>query len=350
MLRTSVLGGEEAFSNLSDAWRELVQDSVTATPFQTFDWHDAFRRHYGTSRRVKVLAVYEGRDLIALTPFVRSFGACRSIRPHGIGPSDYLHPLVHTEREEVATAATRNAFLEMRGIDLIDWRQVRETRTWSQTGERRLVEARCIVVDLPPTYAAFVGAQSKSLRYDLRRADKAPFATGEAKLEDAGPDGFARLVEQHKSRWRKRGMPGAFVGRAYRFHQEWVRRCHDAGMLRLSHLVYEGQSIASIYAMTLGKTCYYYQAGVSVEPKSISPGTLLIGATVRRAIDEGVTHFDMMRGDEPYKLRWQSHQVYANLRLITPLTPVGRLGARQKTWESAVEGRIRARLEGRGLF
>jgi hypothetical protein len=237
----------------------------------------------------------------------------------------------------------------MSHVDLIDWHQVRETRDLAR-GKESVHQASCIVVDLPKTFEEFVAAQGKNLRYDLRKAFKPPFSTGEATIEDVGPEGFEMLVDLHKQRWRKRGLPGAFVGRALRFHREWVHRCQAEGMLRLISLKMSGQPIASLYAMKLGETTYYYQAGVMMQPGSLSPGLMLLGATAKRAIEEGCKQFDFMRGDEAYKQRWKPHRIYTNVRLIEPLTSAGRAGAQVNTWGSRVEGRVRARLEGKGLL
>jgi CelD/BcsL family acetyltransferase involved in cellulose biosynthesis len=113
----------------------------------------------------------------------------------------------------------------------------------------------------------------------------------------------------------------------------------------------DGEPIGAIYAMALGETTYYYQAGFDPAKGSVSPGTLLVAHTIRHAIEEGAAHFDFMRGDEPYKRRWKPNHVYRNLRLIAPVNEIlGKIGSSWNQVGSRVEGRIRARLEGRGLI
>ena len=73
--------------------------------------------------------------------------------------------------------------------------------------------------------------------------------------------------------------------------------------------------------------------------------------TIRRAIDEGKTSFDFLRGDEPYKRRWKPQHVLKNYRLITPAKGLmGQLGSAWNGVGGRVETRIRARLEGRSLL
>jgi CelD/BcsL family acetyltransferase involved in cellulose biosynthesis len=357
MLTTRVLRGRAPFEELPAAWRELVEVSPGATPFQTLEWQTAWWRHFGRGKRPLTVAVYEGEDLVGLMPFSLSRGPWRALRPSGVGPSDYLHPLAREGYESPVAERIGQAIQEIGGVDLIDLQQVRETRAFARFApqEHLIPQATCLVLDLPETYDAYLSMLGKSLRYDVRRLDKSLFKGGRASLQAVGPAeigaGMNVLLDQHRRRWRRRGLPGAFVGGAARFHQDWAHQAVRNGWLWLSVLRLDGRPIGAIYAMALGRTCYYYQAGFDPAHGSISPGTLLVAETIRRAIDEGKTEFDFMRGDEPYKRRWKPQHVLQNVRMVTPLNPaLGRAGLRWNMAGSRMERRVRARLEGRGLI
>jgi CelD/BcsL family acetyltransferase involved in cellulose biosynthesis len=159
------------------------------------------------------------------------------------------------------------------------------------------------------------------------------------------------FFEFHAKRWRKRGLPGAFVGaRSKAFHRDWAQTAAKAGWLRLGLLTVAGQPAGAIYAMAMGRATYFYQSGFVPGHSSLSPGTLLVAHTIREAIAEGRPTFDFMRGDEPYKRRWKPQSAVRNLRLLLPGD--GALSRFAKGWNGAgfrVESRLRARLEGRGL-
>lgn len=357
MLRTSVLKGGGLFQELRDPWRDLVASSSTASPFQTWEWQSTWCRHYGGSRRPHALAVWEGGDLVGLMTFVRSLGPWRPLRPLGIGPSDYLQPLARAGYDSPVAEAVAHHIRGFKGVDLADVQQVRESTPLAAElrGETTIEQATCLVLDLPATYDAYLATLGKSLRYDVRKLDKSLFKEGRAVLRSYGSDevqaGFDILLDQHRKRWRKRGLPGAFVGRATRFHREWLPQAAKAGWLWLSVLELDGQPIGAIYAMTLGDAAYYYQAGFDPEQGAVSPGTLLVAATIRRAIEEGRTRFDFMRGDEPYKRRWKPQHELRNLRFLVPGGgPLGQIGSSWNLAGSRVESRVRARLEGRGLL
>jgi CelD/BcsL family acetyltransferase involved in cellulose biosynthesis len=274
----------------------------------------------------------------------------------GIGPSDYLHPIARDGYEDAVAAAVLDNFSSQQDVDLVDLHQVRETQGLARLAESiPIVQATCLVLDLPATYDDYLGTLGKSLRYDVRKLDKTLFTSGRATIQSFGPGeterGLDVLFDLHKARWKKRGLPGAFFGRAVAFHREWAAKAVEQGYLWLSALHVDGEAIGAIYAMTLGDTAYYYQAGFDPEKGSVSPGTLLVASSIRRAIDEGKRHFDFMRGDEGYKRRWKPQRELKNLRFIQPGPgPRARLGASWNQFGNRVEARVRARLEGRGLL
>lgn len=357
MLRTSVLSGADCLEEIRADWQELAENAPTATPFQTWEWQSTWLRHYRRTKRPLLVAVHEGSDLVGLMPLTRSIGTWRTVRAMGSVASDYLHPVAR-DGYESSVAGEVSAFLETSAkADLVDLHQIRETQPLVDRApsKARVEQATCLLLDLPKSYDEYLATLSKSLRYDVRKLEKNLFTSGRARVEQVTEDeigsGLDILFEQHKMRWRKRGLPGAFIGRAQRFHHDWGKQAIRKGWLWLSILRLDDEPIGAIYAMRMGSTCYYYQAGFDPSKGSISPGTLLVAATIKRAIEEGLEHFDFLRGDEPYKRRWKPQHELKNYRLIYPRNAV--LGAMGASWNEAgskVEAKIRARLEGKGLL
>ncbi len=357
MLRMRVLSGPDCLDEIRAEWQELAAGSPATTPFQTWEWQSTWLRHYRGAKRPHIVTVREGDTLVGLMPFTRTTGPWRTIRAMGSGSSDYLHPLARDGYESVVAGQIAQHLREMADVDLIDLHQICGNQPLASFAPTtaRIEQATCLVLDLPASYDAYLTGLSKSLRYDVRRLEKSVFREGRATVEQVTEDeigkGLDILFEQHKMRWRKRGLPGAFVGRAQRFHQDWGRQAIPHGWLWLSILKLDGEPIGAIYAMRAGSTCFYYQAGFDPAQGSLSPGTLLVAATIRRAIDEGLTQFDFLRGDEPYKRRWKPQHELKNFRLLYPRNSHrGGLGASWNEAGNRVEARIRARLEGRGLI
>jgi CelD/BcsL family acetyltransferase involved in cellulose biosynthesis len=158
------------------------------------------------------------------------------------------------------------------------------------------------------------------------------------------------FFELHKARWISRGLPGAFFGKAERFQREWMHKAAQDQKLWMSVMFAEGKPVGCVYAMRHEKTCYFYQAGMDPSATNLSPGTILVSQTISRAIDEGCTEFDFMRGDEPYKRRWNPTRERTNYRILMPPTNV--ITGAGYQWNKAawrVESKIRDRVEGKSL-
>lgn len=360
MLRTKVETDPRWADRTEQPWKELQSKAPSATPFQTWEWQSTWFRHFHGRQHPHVWTAYEGDDLVALMPFVLTRAPWRVLKPMGAGCSDYLEPLVRPGYENQANQALVEYLSDPDTADLIDLHQLREgcplVSDLPSGGDRPSLlapQATCLKLNLPPTFEAYARGLSKSLRYDVKRLDR--MAKGRVEVVLADPQSaeamFLEFLLHHQARWKRRGLPGAFVGKRRKsFHREWVVRAAEAGMLRLAGLRVDGNPAGALYAMVWGKSCYFYQSGFSPEFKSLSPGTLLVADAIRRSIDEGLEVFDFLRGDEPYKRRWKPQDVEKNLRYLSaaPTLP-GRLALAASGTGFKLEGRLRARFEGRGL-
>ena len=343
-MTTRVLEGPSFLEGMGEEWEALLLDAPTATPFATREWLATWWRFYGERKRTMAVEVREGEDLVGLYPLTVKGGPWRTLRAMGTGPSDYLHPLARQGYETRVAEAITPLLREIKGVDLIDLHGLREDAPLG--GITTDDQARCLVLDLPSTYDLFLATLGKSLRYDVRRLDKSPFKEGKATIETNPPDGMDVLFELHRARWRAKRLPGAFVGRLVPFQRAWAEEAERKGYLWLSVLRVEGEPIGALYAMTVGRQVFYYQAGFAPTEGSISPGTLLVAHTIRRAVEEGKSRFDFLRGAEEYKRRWKPQHEFADRRAVIPLNARGRAGAAWIAQAAKVEARIRERFEG----
>lgn len=356
VLRTEALTGHNSIVELRDRWRDLLLESPTATPFQTWEWQSTWWRHFGGLKKQHIVSVFEGDDLVGIMPLAITTGIWRTLRASGTGVSDYLHPIARAGYESAVSEAVSAHLAEARCIDLIDLHQVREDQPLgAMQCDHAIDQAKTLVLNLPKSYEGYLGTLSKSLRYDVRRIDKELSSKYDATIEEVATEdtheGMEWLFETHKKRWRKRGMPGAFLRKTSAFHHDWASQAAQNGWLRLRLLKVKGQPVGALYAMSLHDTCYYYQAGFDPAHKAFSPGSLLVAATIRGAVEEGCQKFDFLRGDEPYKRRWKPQSVLTNLRLLRVASPIaGRLGLRWNGFGGRLENKLRARLEGKGLL
>ncbi len=325
-------------------------DLPGGTIFQSYAWQQNWLRHYGKPGRVVSIRVREGNDLVGLWNLYKHPSGWRALRPLGVGPSDYLGPIGDYSdlfREAISTLNDKH---------FVDVHQMPSDHgsLGSFEGLEAIEQAKCLVLDLPGSFDQYVQSLSKSLRYDVRRINGKALKEKGAQVEwvtagtvDKFADAFFYL---HRLRWKSRGLPGAFFAKAERFQRDWMRIAAERNQLWLSLLIADGNPVGCVYAMRHEETCYFYQAGMDPAASNLSPGTVLVAQTIQRAIEEGCTTFDFMRGDEPYKRRWKPTRERTNYRfLIPPQTLMAKFGHAWNRAAWGVESKVRDRVEGKSL-
>jgi len=310
-----------------DAWNDLLSSDAEATIFQTPEWFETW------GGKGRVVTVYSGRDLVGLAAFT----VCRGIVPGlrlGVGPADYNQPIARPEvRTEVAEALTHWATQQSKYgyVSIVD---IPQNQPLADRGENA---GDCLKLELPSRFGDYEATLSKSLRTDIRRGqgEYVPVA------------GLKELFDLHSRRWRARGLPGAFAFNQGQ-HAQWAQIAHERGWLRSAVWRIDGHVAAAIYAMSYRGTTSFYQSGFDPTFRG-SPGTLMIAGAIRRAIEDGDSNFDFLRGDEPYKRRWKPTHAVPNVRkIIVPPTMLGRIGAGYRTQRERAEARLKSRFEGKG--
>lgn len=330
----------EAVTSLRVEWQALQARCPEATPYQTWEWNEAWWRHFGARKRLRLLLFYTGagsaESLVGIAPLYtsRHLGTpLRRLAWLGTGPSDYLGPLARPEFSGAVTEALL-AYLDsgLRGWDMADLQQlrpdadliVRAEHPWPHRppeAQAALPMEPCPYLALPATWEAFTARLGKSLRSNLRyyaRLAEKTFPDVRYFLADTGTldAGMTALFALHQRRWNARWLPGVLGNRRVQaFHREVAARFLKRGWLRLHLLELDGAVRAALYCFAYGGRTYYYLGGFAPELGRYSLGTLLTGHAIRQAIDEGCVEFDFLRGAEPYKYRWMPEE-RINSRLL----------------------------------
>lgn len=337
--------GNQALESVRAEWLAL-QSVCPGSPFQTYEWQDAWYRNY---RHQPVIWTFrECKDLVGLAALTTQRAPFNALRFAGMGPSDILSVVAHPEHTHSVHVAFGEMLAQHQG--LVDLHQVSSDSELSAAlgdGNRKKQATR-LLLQLPATYDAYLQTLSKSLRTDCKRLAKKPFTSGEARIIRVQPPEVENALKQvfstHQARWKGKGISLAFLAKQQRFHLDWGRQGSQYLDLRL--LEFEGKIVGAYYGMRFGRTAYFYQSGFDPTCKAISPGTLLVGDAIRSAIEDGLTHFDFMRGDEPYKRRWKPQVELSNYRYIIGNNILGAVGRRFNLAGLSLENKLRAKLEG----
>lgn len=320
----------ERLAELAEPWSDLANRCPTATPFQRpewlIPWWECLGRRPHTQLRLGLL--WNGSQLAGLVPTFR-----RTLVPGfpivtwlGRTVSDYgdllLDPQFAEEAEPLldgwlAEELSNGATLELTGIRPDSWFESWTTR--QRAPLERVPEGPCPLLPLDPNdpLSAVPARLRKNLRYYRRRLARfqdAEIRQASAREVEAALEVFFRL---HAQRWRRRGLPGVFVGeRLRRFHGRSAQEMARSGWLRLYTLTIGPAAIGSLYCFSDRRTTWYYGCGFDTDYGHLSPGTLLIGHALESAAQEGCRTFDFLRGAERYKLRWGAQAMELTTLLV----------------------------------
>ena len=316
---------------LAGEWRTLAERRGNA--FVTPEWFLAWLRHCGEGWEPH-LAVVRASDgtLRGLLPLVSSNGSGRRVlRFCQIG--DHFHPVADVSEEEAVAGATAAALAQPeRGLRSLLLEHVdAEGRWWRAlaaaapaplaTVER--TESTLPFVKLTGlSWDEYLADRSRQLRSQLgrklrklRREHDVRFRRTRRPAEVA-PD-LETLFRLHDARWAERPGDSSLVDHAVRaFHLDFAAAALKRGWLRLFVMEVDGAPIAALYGWLIGGRWSYYQAGFDPAWSDHSPGFLLLAETIREAIEEGASEYDMLRGDEAFKRRFaNSSRTVRNLVL-----------------------------------
>jgi len=318
----------EGFRGLQEEWSELLESSASNCIFLTWEWLYTWWKHLSGRRRLLILTVRAGGGrLVAIAPFairpralldLTPFAAVEFLGTGSIG-SDYLDIIVRRGSEE-AVCSTLTEYLGRRKLSL-RLAQVNAESSVSREIAHALSRQRwnlrewqtniCPYIALSGhTWDSYLAALGSEHRYNLRRRIRRLNADYEVDFKQAETDtqraeALSALVALHNSRWQMRGGSDALNCRSLvDFHDEWSRLALARGWLRLFVLRLKGRPAAVLYGLRYSGTFSFYQSGFDPEYSRHSIGLVTLGLTIKHAIEEGASEYDMLHGDEEYKFHW----------------------------------------------
>jgi CelD/BcsL family acetyltransferase involved in cellulose biosynthesis len=311
---------------LAGQWKELLAGSQVNRLFLTWEWIYAWARCFVVKNRsLFVLSVIHRGKLIGLAPWYieeRRWGpwALREIRLLGTPDmgSDYLEMIARKGAEHRTVTALYDA---LKGPLSGAWECLRleEVPAGSLTLQHLLarldeegryysceLKSFCPRVRLPATWEAYLGSLSRNRRERFRRDARRLEADADASVQLIGSEapGFAggldAFLALHREQW------GPSSDRVRRFLEVFRDRWFGNDSAELL-VVNENEN-----TVTAGMLLLRYQDTTSMLllsvdrkfRKGMSIGNLLVGLSIKSAIEQGYRCYDFLKGAEAYKLHW----------------------------------------------
>jgi len=331
-------------------WDELLADSERGSIFQTWDWMDAWMRHFGQRCQPSVWAVRdreaEGR-LVGLAPWIsigRSAGRVlrwRELRLMGAQPAaaDHLDLIVRRGYEaRVWPHFERSLAAALKEHDVIDLDGVRADgrvlgpwiASWPQAAQR-VRRIPCPYIRLGSDWQGYLATLSKRRRADFGRGERRleqlfpeRVAYREVKEVHELPAAFDALVRLHQITQRRLRHDGLFSDpRMEPFHREIADRFLRKDRLRFHLLLLGNDVTAADYGFRYGGVRSDFSTGFDPQYSGYGTGRQLLGHCIRDSIAEGDCEYDFLRGAETYKLEL-TQSLHETLSLKLGLSARGR--------------------------
>ena len=323
----SIVEDAQAFATLEQEWNDLYHDSLLVTPFQSWAWLYSWWQSYGKRYGLRLIMVRNGEGLlVGMFPLMlerrRGF---RRLLFVGTGASDYLDVLARKGWEaEVAEAGAR-AIGQLGAWQVADLHQLRPASAAWGIFERwngpkvRVWQDSCPMIDAKPWDELLMSFKRKT-RYDVRRALRRAQSDG-VRCEQATPENaeqaVLRWIALHREGWRGRTIDPSHLTREFELHLgAAARRMIASGLGGVYEFRRDGEVIASHLLIFGSDFVGEYLWGATQEAlERYQVSSLNIHNGINVALERNCACLDLLRGEEPYKVRWAS-KVVATHRAI----------------------------------
>ncbi len=134
------------------------------------------------------------------------------------------------------------------------------------------------------------------------------------------------FVELHQKRRNMLGQPGCFADTDFEhFLNRAFLSLKNKNQSELLVINFEKRPLAASLCLRSESTYYLYQSGMDTSRMRLEPGYQICSIAVQRAIALGLQQFDFLRGDEPYKARWNTSRIPITRTRFIPRNSVANL-------------------------
>lgn len=306
---------------LKEVWNNTLK-SAPHSIFSTWDWVTIWWKHFGEGRKLLALIAEEGNTVVGIAPLMCSsesiFGLPRTkIEFIGTPDSDYNNFIINQNYDNGDIVKLFVEYLNRTQkrwtlLNLTDIPDKANCLSYFKENANTQPVTKCSYIVLPQTYEDFQKSLSYKQRGSVNNTINKIKKNFSAELVDySSPilcsEGMEHLIDLHQKRWQTAGLSGAFSNKRIRdFHKDVAKSLANQGMLGLYILKFDGKPVSGSYGFKYQSKYYAYLPGFDPEYSKFGVGSILVPYLVEKFIEEGLVEFDLMRGDEGYKERWNA--------------------------------------------
>ncbi|WP_019544548.1 GNAT family N-acetyltransferase [Streptomyces sulphureus] len=350
-LSGTVCRDADGFALLAEEWESLRGRSRSATAFQSHAWLYSWWLSYGSPGRLRVVLVRQGGRLVAAAPMMLTHRPLPALVALGGGITDFCDVLLDDDCPQAPAALARGVRRAARGA-VVDLREVRPGaaverlyESW-QGPRRRRTDSSCLELPGVPIEALLdrlATASARRTRQKLRKIDKLGV---EERTVTAGDSAAAvrTMLRLHRLQWQDRAVTPEHLTSRFHAHLERAlpTMVRNGDAVVTEYRVGEDVVATDVSFAQSDLVCgYLYGADPRLREQRIDIAVMLLRHDLDFTARTGRRAMSLLRGTEPYKLRWKPYPVVNQRFLLASrgMTPAlklyaGQIAARQHAAEA----------------
>lgn len=331
-------------------WDALLRGAASSVVFLTKEWQQTWWDSFASEHccQLKIISIRtDGGALVGIAPLfveqtplppVHAYERGAPRPEHGEGEplrllrfvggvevADYLDIIAPTAQMREVWAALLDYLLQHRDWDVIDLHSLPEFSPSREMLAELAAESGlaidvvpedvCPVLELPGDWENYLMILRKKDRHELRRKVRTLegrddvrwylVKTGEhAELEK----GMRAFIALHRSSGPDKAQ--FMDDRRAEAFMEMAARMSNSGWLDLAILAVHDEPAAAYLSFNYNGRLYLYNSGYDPRYAAYSAGVALLAYRIHKAILQGISTFDFLRGDEEYKYDFGANDTY----------------------------------------
>lgn len=326
-LGTRLVSDEDALIRLGEDWRRIEAALPGLTVFQTHAYQAAWVRSFGHPRRLMIVCVYDGNELIGIAPFQVSLVEMhrkihRQLSFLG-APWEVDRPGFLFSRDVRACAeAAAQALLARRDDWDVIWFHEQSvddpaleafcaTLVANGVLHGRVASSRCPYLTFEGSWPELLATKSQKFRKNLKSARRKLEAAGRLEYEccTGNPERLQALLEEYELLEARSWKPKAGVGvtqsvEHLRFYRGLVHAFGNYGQFVFRSLRLDGRMVAATFGLIHRRKYYSLHIANDAGYARYSPGTFLESLELEECFAAGLEEYDFLGGFLQNKLRW----------------------------------------------
>ncbi|MEU6805925.1 GNAT family N-acetyltransferase [Streptomyces neyagawaensis] len=317
---------EGEFGELAGAWDRLYRRCGTATPFQAHAWLHSWWLSYGRPGRLRLVLVRDGDELRAVAPLMLVRRPLPCLLPLGQPISDFADVLVDDEDADRASAALAEGLSAAARTALIDFREVRPGAAVERIYERwrgprrKVADSVCLELPAQPMdelLKRLPGSRAQRVRAKLRKLGDLGIEPRAVGHDEVGP-ALRTMLDLHRLQWQDRKVTTEHM--RPRFSEHLARSVGPmvrSGDAVVTEFRLDGDVMAVDVTLLSRRLAggYLYGAHPRLRERKADVATMLLNSSAAHVAAGAQQVLSLLRGAEPYKLRWRPDTV-VNQRLL----------------------------------